>query len=125
MEQRINGHTRLYALIGSPVGHSGSPAMYNYSFAKLGLDCAYLAFDIPVEKTGAAIEAFRTLNVGGFNITMPDINISTNVSTVVNVDEDHSRTTTTTTPAAGNSHDGSLGVSDLGDLLTGLDRLFK
>ena len=46
--------------------------MYNYSFAKLGLDCAYLAFDIPVEKTGAAIEAFRTLNVGGFNITMPD-----------------------------------------------------
>ena len=72
MEQRINGHTRLYALIGSPVGHSGSPAMYNYSFAKLGLDCAYLAFDIPVEKTGAAIEAFRTLNVGGFNITMPD-----------------------------------------------------
>lgn len=59
------------------------------------------------------------------NITMPDINISTNVSTVVNVDEDHSRTTTTTTPAAGNSHDGSSGVSDLGDLLTGLDRLFK
>ena len=72
MEQRINGHTRLYALIGSPVGHSGSPAMYNYSFAKLGLDCAYLAFDIPVEKTKDAIEAFRTLNVGGFNITMPD-----------------------------------------------------
>lgn len=72
MEQRINGHTRLYALIGSPVGHSGSPAMYNYSFAKLGLDCAYLAFDIPVEKTKDAIDAFRTLNVGGFNITMPD-----------------------------------------------------
>ena len=72
MEQRINGHTRLYALIGSPVGHSGSPAMYNYSFAKLGLDCAYLAFDISVEKTKDAIEAFRTLNVGGFNITMPD-----------------------------------------------------
>ena len=32
MEKRINGHTRLYALIGSPVGHSGSPAMQNYSF---------------------------------------------------------------------------------------------
>ena len=46
--------------------------MYNYSFAKLGLDCAYLAFDIPVEKTKDAIDAFRTLNVGGFNITMPD-----------------------------------------------------
>ena len=37
MEKRINGHTRLYALIGSPVGHSGSPAMQNYSFEKLGI----------------------------------------------------------------------------------------
>ncbi len=72
MESRINGHTRLYALIGSPVGHSGSPAMYNYSFAKLGIDAAYLAFDIPLEKTKDAIEAFRTLNAGGFNITMPN-----------------------------------------------------
>lgn len=33
MENRITGHTKLYCLIGSPVGHSGSPAMYNYSFA--------------------------------------------------------------------------------------------
>lgn len=71
MEPRITGHTRLYALIGSPVGHSGSPAMYNYSFAKLGIDAAYLAFDVPLEKTKAAVDAFRTLNVGGFNVTMP------------------------------------------------------
>lgn len=67
MEKRINGHTKLYALIGSPVGHSGSPAMQNYSFEKLGLDCAYLAFDIPLEKTKDALDAFRTLHVGGFN----------------------------------------------------------
>ncbi len=71
METRIDGRTRLYALIGSPIGHSGSPAMYNYSFRKLGINSAYLAFDTPLEKTEAAIEAFRTLNVGGFNATMP------------------------------------------------------
>ena len=71
MEKRINGHTKLYALLGSPVGHSGSPAMQNYSFEKLGLDCAYLAFDIPLEKTKDALDAFRTLHVGGFNVTMP------------------------------------------------------
>ena len=71
MEKRINGHTKLYALIGSRVGHSGSPAMQNYSFEKLGLDCAYLAFDIPLEKTKDALDAFRTLHVGGFNVTMP------------------------------------------------------
>ena len=71
MESRISGHTQLYALIGSPVGHSGSPAMYNYSFDKLGIDAAYLAFDVPVEKTEKAVEALRTLHAGGFNVTMP------------------------------------------------------
>ena len=30
MESRISGHTQLFCLIGSPVGHSGSPAIYNY-----------------------------------------------------------------------------------------------
>ena len=72
MESRISGHTRLFALIGSPVGHSGSPAMYNYSFARTGVDAAYLAFDIPLEQVQAGVEALKTLHVGGFNVTMPD-----------------------------------------------------
>jgi shikimate dehydrogenase len=71
MEKRISGHTRLYCLIGSPVGHSGSPAMYNYSFNKLGIDSAYLAFDITLDKMPEALAAIHTFNVGGFNITMP------------------------------------------------------
>ena len=40
MEKRISGHTGLMALFGSPVGHSGSPAMYNFSFQHDGLDRA-------------------------------------------------------------------------------------
>ena len=68
----ITGHTRLYCLIGSPVGHSGSPAMHNYSFERTGTDAAYLAFDIPLDKLEDGIKALRTLNVGGFNVTMPD-----------------------------------------------------
>ena len=46
MERRINGHTGLLALFGTPVGHSGSPAMYNFSFQHDGLDYAYMAFEI-------------------------------------------------------------------------------
>ncbi len=71
MENRIDGHTKLFALIESAVGHSGSPAMYNYSFERLGMNCAYLAFDTPLEETSKALEALRTLHVGGFNVTMP------------------------------------------------------
>ena len=67
----ISGHTQMLCLIGSPVGHSGSPAMYNYSFQKLGLDYVDLAFDIKEEDTSKAINALRLLNVKGFNITMP------------------------------------------------------
>ncbi|HIS44343.1 MAG TPA: shikimate dehydrogenase [Candidatus Scatomorpha merdigallinarum] len=67
----IDGHTRLLGLIGTPVGHSKSPAMYNYCFDKYGLNCAYLAFDIPMEKVEEAVNALRTFNVMGANVTMP------------------------------------------------------
>lgn len=67
----IDGHTRLLGLIGTPVGHSKSPAMYNFCFEKFGLNCAYLAFDVPMEKVADAINALRTFNVMGANVTMP------------------------------------------------------
>ena len=72
MEKRISGHTRLLALIGSPVGHSGSPAMYNYSFEKLGLDYAYVAFDVKEDGVKGALDAMRLFNMRGMNVTMPD-----------------------------------------------------
>lgn len=71
MEQRIKGSTGLLALIGSPVGHSGSPAMYNFSFRHHNLDYAYLAFDIKEDQVKEAIAALRLLKVRGFNVTMP------------------------------------------------------
>ena len=68
----IDGHTKMYCLIGSPVGHSGSPAMYNYSFARTGVDAAYLAFEIPLDKVQEGVAALKTFQMGGFNVTMPD-----------------------------------------------------
>jgi shikimate dehydrogenase len=72
MESRITGHTGLMALIGSPVGHSGSPAMYNYSFERLGLDYAYVALDIKEEEVKDAIAAMKLFHMKGGNVTMPD-----------------------------------------------------
>ena len=71
MEKRISGTTTLLALIGSPVGHSGSPAMHNYSFEKLGLDYAYMAFEIKEDQVGEFLDAARLLKIRGFNVTMP------------------------------------------------------
>lgn len=75
MEQRIKGSTGLLCLIGSPVGHSGSPAMYNFSFRHYGLDYAYMAFDIREDEAEAAVQAMRLLKVRGFNVTMPCKNV--------------------------------------------------
>jgi shikimate dehydrogenase len=60
------------ALIGSPVGHSGSPAMYNYSFERLGLDYAYVALDIKENEVKDAIAAMKLFRMKGGNVTMPD-----------------------------------------------------
>ena len=71
MEQRIKGTTGLLALIGSPVGHSGSPAMYNFSFQYHNLDYAYMAFDIKEDEVPAALDAMRLFKMRGCNVTMP------------------------------------------------------
>ena len=72
MKKRISGTTTLLALIGSPVGHSGSPAMHNYSFEKLGLDYAYLAFEVGNEELEDTIKGFRAMKVRGSNVSMPN-----------------------------------------------------
>lgn len=63
-------------LFGTPVGHSGSPAMYNFSFQHDGLDYAYLAFDVNVEQMPKAFETIKLLNMRGGNFTMPCKNIA-------------------------------------------------
>lgn len=65
----ISAFTRLYALIGSPVQHSLSPRIHNYSFRAIGFNALYLAFD--VKDLAAAVAALQTLDAGGFNVTVP------------------------------------------------------
>ena len=75
--KEITGHTVLTGLLGSPVSHSISPMMHNESFKQLDLDYVYLAFDVGVEGMESAVNGLRTLNVRGFNVTMPGKNIMT------------------------------------------------
>lgn len=76
MENRISGRTKLICLLGSPVGHSGSPAMYNFSFQHDGLDYVYMAFDIKEDQMEDALHAVKLLGMRGCNVTMPCKNIA-------------------------------------------------
>lgn len=67
----ISGRTRVAALIGSPVGHSLSPALHNAAFAQLGLDWVYVAFEVSAGRAPAALDAMRLLHLGGLSVTMP------------------------------------------------------
>ncbi len=72
MAERITGHTELIGLIATPIRHSSSPRMHNESFAKLGLDYAYLAFEIGAEELEDTIKGFRAMKVRGSNVSMPN-----------------------------------------------------
>lgn len=71
MNQEITGRTRLICLLGSPVGHSKSPMMHNEAFRALGLDYAYLAFEVKEEQLEKAVEGLKIFGARGMNLTMP------------------------------------------------------
>lgn len=63
--------TRLLALLGDPVAHSGSPAMHNAAFAAAGVDAVYLAFCVRAADLPAAVAGLRALGAVGANVTVP------------------------------------------------------
>ena len=67
----IKGSTNIVGLIGHPVEHSFSPPMHNQAFKALGMDYAYVAFDVNPLNLKSAIEGARSLNVKGLNVTIP------------------------------------------------------
>ena len=72
MAERITGHTELVGLMAYPIRHSSSPAMQNEAFAKLGLDYAYLAFEVDNDTLEDAIKGLRALRMRGSNVSMPN-----------------------------------------------------
>lgn len=67
----ISGRTKLACLIGSPVAHSASPLMHNTSFAQLGVDAVYLAFDVAPTDLERVALALPRMGAIGYNVTMP------------------------------------------------------
>ncbi len=72
MAERLTGHTELVGLIAYPIRHSSSPAMHNEAFAYLGLDYAYLAFEVDNSTLEDAVKGIRALKLVGSNVSMPN-----------------------------------------------------
>jgi shikimate dehydrogenase len=68
---QLSGHTKPYAVLGHPIGHTLSPVMHNASIRSLGLDAIYLAFDVRPDRLLDVLPAMQAMGFGGVNLTIP------------------------------------------------------
>lgn len=66
----IPSEVRL-AVLGSPVGHSLSPAMHNAALESLGSDWRYAKIECPPENLAGAVDLARRAGFAGLNLTIP------------------------------------------------------
>ena len=65
----ISAATKVYGIVGDPVGHSLSPIMQNGWIADHGLDAVYVALPLKSDDPVAAIRALS--GFAGLNVTVP------------------------------------------------------
>ena len=63
--------TLRFAVIGSPVAHSRSPAMHGAAFRALGLPHTYEKIETSAEDLPARVDALRAGTFAGLNVTVP------------------------------------------------------
>ena len=65
----VTRRTRVYGVIGDPIGHSLSPLLHNTGFAERGIDAVYLPF--LVHQLSDFLAAVPEFGVRGFSVTLP------------------------------------------------------
>ncbi|MBM3270881.1 MAG: shikimate dehydrogenase [Candidatus Sericytochromatia bacterium] len=63
--------TRLYGVIGFPLGHTLSPALHNAAFAATGHDGVYVALPVAPARLADAMAGVRALRIAGLSVTVP------------------------------------------------------
>jgi shikimate dehydrogenase len=63
--------TKRAGVIGHPLGHSLSPAIFNAAFAKAGIDAAYEAWDTEPAVLEGRLNSLRGADYLGANVTIP------------------------------------------------------
>ncbi len=66
----LNEETRIYGVIGNPIGHSISPHIHNAAFRSLGINAVYVPFRVENDVCNF-IEAGRGMPVHGYSVTIP------------------------------------------------------
>ncbi|WP_372809082.1 shikimate dehydrogenase [Pontiella sp.] len=67
----LSGHTKPFAVLGHPIGHTLSPVMHNASMQELGFDGIYLALDVHPDRLMEVLPAMALMGFAGVNLTVP------------------------------------------------------
>ncbi|MBI2915883.1 MAG: shikimate dehydrogenase [Elusimicrobia bacterium] len=67
----VKGTTKLVGIFGDPVTYTLSPRMHNSVFSELHLDFVYVPFQVREKDLKKAVEAIRSLQMVGVNVTIP------------------------------------------------------
>lgn len=67
----LSGHTKPFAVLGHPIGHTLSPVMHNASMQALGFDGIYLALDVHPDRLMEVLPAMALMGFAGVNLTVP------------------------------------------------------
>lgn len=72
----LNGQTEIFGVIGNPVAHSLSPALFNACFESSNINALYLPFLVEGEHIEFAgfldqVRKFPNMGFGGFSVTIP------------------------------------------------------
>ncbi|MEE4353035.1 MAG: shikimate dehydrogenase [Desulfatiglans sp.] len=65
----LDQHTLLFGVVGTPIGHSLSPAMHNAAFEDKGLNAVYLAFETGDPE--GIVSGMRAFKIRGLSVTIP------------------------------------------------------
>ena len=67
----IAPETRVFGVVGDPVDHSFGPLLHNQIYKRLGVNALYLPFRVPRGMLPQAIDAYNSIPVNGYSVTIP------------------------------------------------------
>ena len=68
---KIDGYTRMAAVIAKPIRHSISPFIHNQAYQLTATNVVYLAWEVEEEQVEQSLQQLRVLDMLGANISMP------------------------------------------------------
>src|SRR5262249_7768017 len=86
----INADTKVFGVVGDPVGHSLGPVLHNVAMRKADFNGVYLPFRVPRGELDVFLTAYEAVPVDGYSVTIPHKEVA--AALAVEKDETVSRT---------------------------------